>query len=59
MKKKEEIMNQVWVVIESDAMLGLISVVGVFKTQEQALKKVDEAKKLPVARWCSLTTIEE
>ena len=52
-------MNQVWVVIESDAMLGLVRVVGAFKTQEQASKKVDEAKKLPVARWCQLTTIEE
>lgn len=58
MKKKEEIMNQVWVVIESDAMLGLVRVVGAFETQEQASKKVDEAKKLPVARWSQLTTLE-
>ena len=53
-------MNQVWVVIESDAMLGLVRVVGAFKTQEQASKKVDEAKLWNhVARWCQLTTIEE
>jgi len=58
MKKKEEIMNQVWVVIESDATGDDVCVVGVFETLEQASKEVDKAKKLPVARWSQLTTLE-
>lgn len=51
--------RQVWVVIESDATLDEVRVVGVFETLEQASKEVDKAKKLPVARWSQLTTIEE
>lgn len=50
--------RQVWVVIESVRVLDEVRVVGVFETLEQASKKVEEAKKLPVARWSELTTLE-
>lgn len=50
--------GQVWVVIECDGVLDEVRVVGVFETLEQASKEVDKAKKLPVARWSQLTTLE-